>query len=93
MPGNDFLVSIRASAWDATLRLLLDTEDIEFLSARPRGTRRCLIEITPQEEMFLSARPRGTRLNHLIKNDQSSQVSIRASAWDATFLRPLLLPD
>ena len=55
------LVSIHASARDATYRLLKADDTYEFQSTRPRGTRRSMPSAIKSLSTFQSTRPRGTR--------------------------------
>ena len=87
------LVSIHASAWEATAAALIDLWRRRSFNPRLRvgGDARCSGVHCPLK-MFQSTPPRGRRRQGSIRSSSSQPVSIHASAWEAILERRLRCP-
>ncbi len=78
-------VSIHASAWDATPSRITDNPYLLGFNPRVRmGRDACCTRIGSKRKAFQSTRPHGTRRGSRNIVRLTRQVSIHASAWDAT---------
>ena len=83
--GYDLLISIHASAWDATIFAISDSV-VKLISihASAWDATRDKHERGTETPIFQSTHPRGMRLAAPTKEALSFNISIHASAWDAT---------